>query len=150
MARSSAATPEDYLAELSPERRAEMSAVRDLVNAAIAHGYVERMAWGMINWEVPLEVSGPTYNHQPLSYVALAAQKNYFALYLNGLEAGDPREAQLRAAFDRAGKKCDMGKSCLRFRAASELPAAAIAEVIASTSVEQYVARYREARGAKC
>ena len=38
-------------------------------------------------WEVPLELSGPTYNQQPLVYAALAAQKHYNALYLNCVSA---------------------------------------------------------------
>lgn len=147
MARSSAATPDDYLAELEPDRAAEVAAVRKLVNGALRPGFVERMAWGMISWDVPLEVSGPTYNKQPLSYVALAAQKNYLALYLNCVDVSDERGERLRAAFEAAGKRFDMGRSCLRFRTADDLPAKALAEEIASTSPEQFVARYRKARG---
>ena len=75
MARSDAATPDAYLAELEAGRAAELGRVRNAVNAAMPGGYVERMAWGMISWEVPMEVSGPTYNKQPLVYAALAAQK---------------------------------------------------------------------------
>lgn len=147
MARSSAATPDDYLAELDPARAAEVAAVRDLVNGALGAGLVERMAWGMISWDVPLEVSGPTYNKQPLCYVALAAQKNHLALYLNCVDASDERGERLRAAFEAAGKRFDMGRSCLRFRSAGDLPTEAIAEEIASTTPEQFAARDRAARG---
>jgi hypothetical protein len=38
------------------------------------------MNWGMISWEVPLERYSDTYNGQPLSYAALAAQKSHTAL----------------------------------------------------------------------
>lgn len=147
MARSSASTPEDYIAELDPARAEDIRRVRALVNAAIPPGYVERMAWGMIGWEVPREMSGPTYNGQPLSYVALAAQKNYNALYLNCVDASDERGERLRSAFEAVGSKFDMGKSCLRFKKAEDLPADAIRDEIASTSPERFVERYREARG---
>lgn len=80
MVSSTAATVADYLAELPEDRRAVVSEMRDLVNALLPRGYVEAMRWGMISWEVPLAVSGPTYNGQPLSYAALAAQKNAFSL----------------------------------------------------------------------
>ena len=45
MVSSKAATSEAYIAELPPERRALVSHLRDLVNAHLAAGYVERMSW---------------------------------------------------------------------------------------------------------
>ena len=41
--KSDAATPEDYLAELPEDRRAVLSAVRDVVNEHLPEGYVETM-----------------------------------------------------------------------------------------------------------
>jgi hypothetical protein len=136
VAQSKAATPEAYLAELDPARAREVSAVRDLVNASLPAGLVERMAWGMISWEVPLEVSGPTYNGQPLVHTALAAQKNHNALYLNCAYTSPERGERLRAAFAAAGKKLDMGKSCLRFRRAEDLAQEAIREALTVTPDE--------------
>lgn len=138
MARSDAATPDAYLAELEPGRAAELGRVRRTMNAAMPDGYVERMAWGMISWEVPLEVSGPTYNKQPLVYAALAAQKNYNALYLNCVYASAERTERLREAFAAAGKKLDMGKSCIRFKSADNLPLDAIAREIGSMTPEEF------------
>jgi hypothetical protein len=105
-------------------------------------GYVERMAWGMISWEVPIEVSGPTYNKKPLVYAALAAQKNYSSLYLNCAYASAERTEQLRQAFADAGKKLDMGKSCIRFKHADDLPLDAIAREIGSTTPEEFARVY--------
>ena len=146
MAGSAAATPEAYLQALEPDRAAEVAKVRDVVNAALPDGFVERMAWGMISWEVPIEISGPTYNKQPLVYVALAAQKNYNALYLMCTYASPGRTERLKRAFQAAGKKLDMGKSCLRFRNADDLPLAALAEEIASASPAEFAAISNEAR----
>ena len=138
MARSDAATPDAYLAELEPERAAELGRVRNAVNASMPNGYVERMAWGMISWEVPFDVSGPTYNKQPLVYAALAAQKNYNALYLNCVYPSAEGTERLREAFAAAGKKLDMGKSCIRFQRADDLPLDAIAREIGSTTPEEF------------
>ncbi len=140
MARSSAATPETYLAELDHARAAELARVRDTLNAAMPSGYCERMSWGMISWEVPLELSGPTYNKQPLVYAALAAQKNYNALYLNCLAASPERSERLAKAFAAAGRKLDMGKGCIRFRKADELALEAIADEIGSMAPAEYSA----------
>ncbi len=138
MAHSDAPTPDAYLAELELGRAAELGRVRDALNAAMPEGYVERMAWGMIGWEVPIEVSGPTYNKQPLVYAALAAQKNYNALYLNCVYASAERTERLRQAFAEAGKKLDMGKSCIRFKRADDLPLDAIAREVGSMSPEEF------------
>ena len=138
MARSNASTPDAYLAELEPDRAAALGRVRDALNAAMPDGYVERMAWGMISWEVPIEVSGPTYNKQPLVYAALAAQKNYNALYLNCVYVSAERTERLREAFAAAGKKLDMGKSCIRFKRADDLPLEAIASEIGSTTPQEF------------
>lgn len=140
MARSGATTPDAYLAELEPDRAAELGRVRDAVNSAMPEGYFERMAWGMISWEVPLEVSGPTYNRQPLVYAALAAQKNHNALHLNGVYASPERSRRLATAFADAGLKLDMGKSCVRFRTVADLALDAIAREIGSMSPEEFAA----------
>jgi hypothetical protein len=109
-------------------------------------GYVERMSWGMIGWEVPLEAYPATYNKQPLAYAALAAQKNHYALYLNCIHASEERTQRLAHAFAEAGKKLDMGKSCIRFRKIEDLVEQALAEAIASVPLESFIAEYEASR----
>ena len=140
MARSEASTPAAYLAELPSDRAVEIARVRDAVNTALPDGYVERMAWGMISWEVPLEMSGKTYNGQPLVYAGLAAQKNHNALYLNCVYASEDRAERFRERFAASGKKLDMGKSCIRFKRAEDLALDAIAEAVAAVTPDDYVA----------
>ena len=149
MARSDASTPERYIAELPADRAVEISRVRDAVNAALPDGFVERMAWGMISWEVPLEVSGKTYNGQPLVYAALAAQKNHNALYLNCTYASDERTEALRQRFAASGKKLDMGNSCVRFKSADALDMDAIAESIAAQTPREFAAETEAVHAAR-
>src|SRR5688500_6759537 len=146
MVSSKAATPAAYLAELPPERAELIGRVRDLVNANLPPGYVERMSWGMIGWELPLETYPNTYNGQPLVYAALAAQKNHNALYLNCVYASPERTERLREACAAAGKKLDMGKSCIRFKKAGDLAEAVLADEIRSTPVEDFIAEYEAGR----
>ena len=149
MVSSKAATPEAYIAELPPERAELVSHVRDLVNANLPDGYVERMNWGMISWEVPLERYPDTYNGQPLAFAGLAAQKNHTALYLNCVHASEERTRRLADAYAAAGKKLDMGKSCLRFKRADQLAEDVLAEAIASTPVDTFIAEYEAGRRAE-
>ena len=146
MVSSKAATPEAYLAELPPERAALIARVRDLVNANLPPGYVEKMSWGMIGWELPLEAYPDTYNGQPLVYAALAAQKNHNALYLNCVYASEERTGRLRKAYAAAGKKLDMGKSCIRFKKAEDLAEDVLADAIRSAPVDAFIAEYEAGR----
>lgn len=146
MAASRAATPEAYLAELAPERRAVVAGARALVHASLPAGYHECMRWGMISWEIPLERYPDTYNGQPLGYAALAAQKAHYALYLTGPYLDPAQAARLRDGFREAGLRLDMGKSCLRFRALEDLARGPLAQVIASTPPERFIALYEASR----
>lgn len=149
MVSSAAATVKQYLDELPADRRAVVSEVRAVVNKAMPKGYREGMLWGMIVWHIPLERYPDTYNKQPLAYAALAAQKNAFSLYLMGVYGDRKREAALAAAYEALGKKPDMGKSCVRFRTADDLPLEAIASLIAGVGVDDYLALYEKARPKK-
>jgi hypothetical protein len=146
MASSKAATVEEYLEELPEDRRAIVSAVRDLIVKHLPAGYQESMRWGMISYEVPLERYPDTYNGQPLSYLCLAAQKNHFALYLMCVYGCPREEAWLKDEFRKAGKKLDMGKSCLRFRKLEDLPLKVIGRLVGATSPEEWIARYEASR----
>ncbi len=146
MARSAATTVDEYLAELPEERRAVVARVRETVLAHLPAGYVETMSWGMISYELPLERYPDTYNGQPLVLAALAAQKGHYALYLTCTHADPAQEAWLREAFARAGKRLDMGKSCLRSRRLGDLPLDVVGQAIAAAPPEAFIARYEAAR----
>ena len=145
MARSNAKTPAAYLKELPVDRRRELSRVRAMVRRHLPDGYRETMNWGMITYEVPLSRYANTYNGQPLCFAALAAQKNYLSLYFMPIDARVL--ARLKAAFKRAGKKFDMGKSCIRFKQADDLPLDAIGAEIAAVPLDRYVAYVASVHG---
>jgi hypothetical protein len=60
---------------------------------------------------------------------------------------GSEQGKQLADAFKRAGKKLDMGKSCLRFKTLDDLPLEAVGRIIASSPPETYIAQFEAARG---
>ena len=146
MATSSATTVEGYLDDLPPDRRAVIATVRDTIRKTLPDGYRETINWGMITYEVPLDRYPDTYNGQPLMYAALAAQKNHYAVYLTGLYQDPDEEKRFRAEFAKAGRKLDMGKSCVRFRKLEDLPLDVIGRTIAATPPEKFIARYEASR----
>jgi hypothetical protein len=145
MVKSRASTVEEYLDSLPEDRRAIVAAVRKVILKNLPKGYQERMNWGVISYEIPLSRYPTTYNKQPLMYAGLAAQKNYFAVYV--MTACSPElEAWFRAEFKKAGKKLDMGKCCVRFRKLDDLPLDVIGQLIARTQPEKYIAYYEATR----
>ena len=149
MATSKASTVAAYLKELPPERRKVMSAMRRLIRANLPRGYQERMSWGVISYQVPLERFPDTYNGHPLCYVGLAAHKNACSLYLMAVYQNPNKAAAFKQAFVKAGKKLDMGKSGVRFRSLDDLPLDAVGDTIAAVPVDAYLDWYQRSRKKK-
>ena len=147
MARSSATTPDEYIASLPEDRREAVATVREVVNRNLPPGYEEGIAYGMIGWWVPLETFPDTYNGQPLGLAGLASKKDYISLYLNTVYGSPDEEAWFKGRYAASGKKLNMGKSCLRFRRLDEVPLDVIGETIARADLDRTLAHYAEARG---
>ena len=150
--KSNAATVEAYLQSLPDDRRAALSAVRKVILANLPEGYEERMNCGMIGYVVPHRLYPAGYHcdpRQPLPFANLASQKNHMALYLYNVYGDAATEQWFRKAWQAAGKKLDMGKSCVRFRKVEDVPLEVIGQVIARTPVQRYVAAIEKALGAR-
>ena len=146
MATNTATSVEELLDSLPDDRKAVIAAVRDVIRRNLPPGYRETLQGSLIGYEIPLERYPNTYNRQPLSYIALGAQKNHYALYLVSAYQNPEQAAWLKDAFAHAGKKLDMGKSCLRFRRLEDLPLDVIGQAVASTSVDEHIASYEAGR----
>jgi hypothetical protein len=154
---SKAATVAEYLAELPPDRRAAMTAVREVILANIDPGFREGMSYGSIGYCVPHTRYPPGYHcnpKQPLPYAGLASQKNYMSLYVPGGCFGDECEGQasesnwFRKAWAATGKKLDMGKGCLRFRKLDDLALDVVAEAFRRLPLDTFIAQYEALRAA--
>ena len=136
---SKAISIEQYLDELSDDRKKSLSMVRKTIVENLPDGYDEVFNWGMITYEVPLEIYPDTYNGKPLMYSALASQKNHMSVYLMGCYMSPDIRNKFKNAYKKSGKKFDAGKSCIRFKKVDDLPLKLIGETIASMSVEEFI-----------
>ncbi len=143
--KTKATSIEEYLAELPADRYEAISAVRKVILDNLPKGYVEAFNWGMISYEVPLSVFPDTYNKQPLMYAALGNQKNHMAVYMCWLSCAPKIVETFKEAYLKTGKKLDMGKGCVRFKKLEHLPLELIAQTIAGTSLEEFVATSKKA-----
>jgi uncharacterized protein YdhG (YjbR/CyaY superfamily) len=133
------ASVEEYIASLPADRRQEVERVRQVVRRNLPAGHEEGIGFGMICYSVPLGAYRDTYNKQPLMYAALASQKNYLSLYLMPLYPDGTLDKRVRDAFAAAGKRLDMGKSCIRFKRADDLDLDVIGDVVAAVPMERWI-----------
>ena len=146
---SDAKTVAEYLSNLDEVRREAISVVRGVILDNLPDGYEEAMQFGMITYVVPLSVLADTYNGQPLMYVALASQKRHMSLYLTNVYGDESVEQWFRERYLAAGKKLDMGKSCVRFRKLDDLPLELVGEVVARTPIADFVEIYKASRSGR-
>lgn len=155
---SKATSVKAYLAELSPDRRAAIQAVREVILANLDSGYEEGMLYGMIGYYIPHKIYPAGYHCDPklpIGVAALASQKNYMSLYLMGIYCGceeesgappNPHATWFRDAWAKSGKKQDIGKVCIRFKKVDDLPLDVIGEAIRRMPVKEYIELYTKAR----
>ena len=94
----------------------------------------------------PLKRYPDTYNGKPLCFAGLASTKSGYSLYLTCTYQDRKVLACFQKAVAKAGKKLDMGKSCVRFKRLEDLPLEGIAEVIAMVPVDAFIARYEKVK----
>ena len=144
---SAATTVAEYLDTLPEDRKAAISKVRTTIRKNLGKGFAETMQYGMIGYVVPHKLYPNGYHcdpKQPLPFAALASQKNHMSLYLMHAYMDGVTEQWLRDRFAAAGKKVDMGKSCIRFKKIEDLPLDVIGEALAKVSVADYITIYED------
>ena len=146
---SKATTVAQYLAELSPDRREAIAAVRNMILKNLDKDYEERISYGMISYCVPHRIFPEGYHcdpKQPLAFLCLASQKNYMSMHILSVYTQGEEDSWFRKEWAKTGKKLDMGKCCIRFRKLDDLALDLLGEVIRKTPAKVYIEYYKAAR----
>lgn len=147
---SKAATVDAFLAELEPERRREIEAIRKVFRRHVPKGVEEGMQYGMIGYFIPHRLYPPGYHcdpKQPLPFAGLMAQKHHISMYLACVYMDEAHRAWFTKAWTDAGKRLDMGKGCIRAKRLEDIPLDVVAESFRRMSVDEFIAGYEAARG---
>ncbi|MGP1345220.1 MAG: iron chaperone [Phycisphaerales bacterium] len=142
---SKAATVQEYIASLPPDRAHAVEALRKVIKKNLKGGYAEGMSYGMIGYAVPHSIYPRGYHcdpTQPLPFAGIGSQKNHISLYLFCLYTDEARVQRFREQWLATGRKLDMGKSCVRFKKLEDIPLDLIARTIADMPVKQFIAQY--------
>jgi Domain of unknown function (DU1801) len=146
---SKALTPEEYIESLSDDRKVAMMELRQVILKNLPKGFKETMVYGMLGYVVPHSIYPKGYHCDPklpLSFISIASQKNFIALYHMGIYGSPKLLKWFQEEYPKHCKtKLDMGKSCIRFKKTDQIPFKLIGELAAKLTVEQYIHFYESA-----
>lgn len=145
---SKAKTPDEYMLEIPEDRKKGMTELRKTIKKNLPKGFKEEMGYGNLGWVVPHSIYKPGYHCDPklpLPFIGIASQKNFIAVYHMGLYADAKLLKWFTTEFAKVStKKLDMGKSCLRFKKADDIPFKLIGELCTKMSAKDWIDLYEE------
>ena len=141
-----ATSPEDYIALLPEERQVVIEKLRAIINKNISKGFQETMNYNMIGYVIPHSRYPDGYHCDPklpLTFMNIASQKNFIALYHMGIYAKKEIYDWFTSEYPKHAKyKLDMGKSCVRFKKMDDIPYDLIAELCTKFTVDEWILLY--------
>jgi uncharacterized protein YdhG (YjbR/CyaY superfamily) len=146
---SKATTPKQYIDELPEERKVIIAAIRSAVKDNLPTGFEEVISYGMIGYVIPHSIYPAGYHCNPklpLGFINIGSQKNHIAIHHLGLYSSNFLLEWFTAEWEKySTKKLDMGKGCIRFKKAEDVPLKLIAALAKKVTVDQYIEMYEKA-----
>jgi Domain of unknown function (DU1801) len=143
---SDAKTPEEYINNLSDDRKEAISKLRKVILDNLPIGFSETMSYGMLGYVVPHSIYPNGYHCNPklpLPFIALASQKNFIAVYHMGVYANKELLDWFVGEYPKHSKrKIDMGRSCIRFKKIEEIPYELIGDLSSRMTTKEWISLY--------
>ncbi|ROI00659.1 DUF1801 domain-containing protein [Chryseobacterium daecheongense] len=143
-----AVSVEDYISKIPEERQEIFKKLFDTIDDNLPKGFKQGVSYGMVGWDVPLEIYPSGYHctpGTPLPFMGLASQKNFIALYHMGMYSKPELLDWFVSEFPKYSKrKLDMGKSCVRFKKIDEIPLELIAELSKKMTADEWIECYEK------
>ncbi|PQB03840.1 DUF1801 domain-containing protein [Aureitalea marina] len=146
---SKARTPEQYLSELTEDRKEVIGRLRQIILDNIPEGFEECMNYGMLGYVVPHSLYPDGYHCDPklpLPFINLASQKNHIGFYHMGIYSDPELLEWFQDEYKKqVSTKLDMGKSCIRFKNPKNIPFDLLGELVSKITVDQWIDTYEKA-----
>ena len=143
---SKATTPQQFIDELPEDRKAVISAIRRAIKDNLPKGFEEVISYGMLGYVVPHSIYPSGYHctpKLPLPFINIASQKKHISIHHLGLYASKPMIDWFTEEWEKhTTKKIDMGKGCLRFKKAEDVPIKLIEILAKKMNVKQWIEIY--------
>ena len=142
------ATVQDYIQSLPEDRQSAITKLCSIVKKNLPKGFEECISYGMIGYSVPNSLYPKGYHCDPkiaLPFLSIASQKNFIAIYHMGIYADPTLLNWFTQEYPNHSKgKLDVGKSCIRFKKADQIPFELIAELATKITPKQWIDLYEK------
>ncbi len=139
-------TVEEILANVPEERKETFAKLHQTIVDNLPKGFEAAISYGGLGYVVPHDIYPNGYHckpEEPLPFAGIASQKNTINLYHMGIYSNPELYDWFVAEYPKYCKrKLDMGKSCIRFKKAEDIPFPLIAELMQKMTVEQWISTY--------
>jgi len=147
---SKSTTVEQYLSELTEERKPIITKLRQVILDNLPEGFEEVMNYGMLGYVVPHSIYPAGYHCDPklpLPFINLASQKVHIGFYHMGIYANEELLNWFTEEYDKTGikVKLNMGKSCIRFKKEAHIPFDLLGQLVSKVTPEHWIATYEAA-----
>lgn len=147
---STSQTVNDYIDSLPDDRKAAINQLCDVLRQHLPAGFSEEMSYGMIGYVVPHALYPAGYHTNPklpLPFINVGSQKNYVVLHHVGLFLDQALLDWFVGEYPKHSKtRLDMGKGCIRFKKADQIPYTLLAELAAKLTPEGWITIYEQQR----
>ena len=139
-------TVNEILTNLPDDRVEPFNKLHDVIVKNLPEGFEAAISYGALGYVVPHSVYPAGYHckpAEPLPFAGLASQKNSINFYHMGLYT-DPKLLDWFASEypKYCRQKLDMGKSCVRFKKADDIPYQLIGELMRKMSAKEWITMY--------
>lgn len=139
---------EQYISMIDSERQNTFEKLYNTVKISLDYQFDTGLQYGMPSFFVPHSLYPAGYHcdsKQPLPFISVAAQKNFLAFYHLGIYAVPDLLNWFTDEYILfAGRKPDMGKSCIRFKKNDKIPFELIAELCKKMSASEWIELYEK------
>jgi hypothetical protein len=139
-------TVNDYLNELSEDRKPAFLKLRNSLLSNLPKGFEEQMSYGMLGYVVPHSIYPNGYHCNPklpLPFISIGSQKNFIVMHHLGIYANPKLLEWFTSEYPKhSNHKLDMGKGCIRFKKMDQIPFDLIGELAGKISVDEWIECY--------
>jgi len=144
---SKATTPEQYLSELTGDRKPIITKLRQVILDNLPDGFKEEMSYGMLGYVVPHSLYPSGYHCDPklpLPFISLASQKQHIGFYHMGMYANEELLNWFTTEYEKTDikVKLNMGKSCIRFKKEAHIPYELLGRLVSKVTVKDWIETY--------
>lgn len=144
--KASGTTVEEILANIPEDRKEAFQRLHEVIVSHLPKGFEPGISYGGLGYVVP-HVLYPNGYHckpsEPLPFAGIASQKNSINFYHMGMYSKPELYDWFVSEFPKHSKqKLDIGKSCVRFKKADDIPFELIGALMTQMSMEEWISLY--------